>query len=63
MTFILPKFFSKGNDTIFKGHSLSNNILLICEVFHKFIFSKSKKELFTITIEVEQAYDSTGWST
>ncbi|XP_028547379.1 uncharacterized protein LOC114578389 [Dendrobium catenatum] len=45
------------------GRSISELCLLAQEIFHKFKLSKNKKGLMALKLDMEQAYDSMGWST
>ncbi|PKU83443.1 integrator complex subunit 11 [Dendrobium catenatum] len=45
------------------GRSMSDQIFLAQELFNKFRYSKSKKGMMAIKIDMEQAYDSMSWST
>ncbi|KAI0496493.1 hypothetical protein KFK09_022810 [Dendrobium nobile] len=46
-----------------KGRSLTNHALLAQELFNKMRFSKAKKGLVAIKLDMEQAYDSMAWDT
>lgn len=46
-----------------KGRTSSDNVLLVQELFNMFRFSKSKKALMAINIDMEHAYDSMAWPT
>ncbi|XP_028550871.1 uncharacterized protein LOC114579679 [Dendrobium catenatum] len=63
MLFIIPKLVSEEQAAFIKGRSSSEHILLAQEVCNKFRFSKAKKGLMAIKIDMEQAYDSMSWST
>ncbi|XP_020683862.1 uncharacterized protein LOC110100615 [Dendrobium catenatum] len=45
------------------GRSISEHCLLAQEILHKFKVSKNKKGLMALKLDMEQAYDSMGWST
>ncbi|KAI0499469.1 hypothetical protein KFK09_017672 [Dendrobium nobile] len=45
------------------SRSISKHCLLAQEIFHKFKLSKNKKGLMALKLDMEQAYDSMGWST
>ncbi|PKU75818.1 Putative ribonuclease H protein [Dendrobium catenatum] len=42
---------------------MSDQVILAKELFHKFRFSKSKKDFVSIKVDMEEAYDSMSWST
>ncbi|XP_028556854.1 uncharacterized protein LOC114581242 [Dendrobium catenatum] len=54
---------SPGIDAFIKGRSISEDILLTQEIFHKFRNSKAKKGLMSIKVYMEHTYDSMGWNT
>ncbi|XP_028556209.1 uncharacterized protein LOC114581094 [Dendrobium catenatum] len=45
------------------GRSIAENYLLAQEIFHKFKISKNKKGMMAVKLDMEQAYDSMGWTT
>ncbi|XP_028556655.1 uncharacterized protein LOC114581195 [Dendrobium catenatum] len=63
MVNLLPKVISENQSAFIKGRSLTYNVLIAQEIFHKFRFSKSLKGLVSFKIDMEQAYDSMSWET
>ncbi|XP_020697058.1 uncharacterized protein LOC110110090 [Dendrobium catenatum] len=60
---IIPKLILENQVDFIKGRSISENIMLTQEIINKFIFPKAKKSKMAINVDMEQAYDSTGWET
>ncbi|PKU74895.1 Putative ribonuclease H protein [Dendrobium catenatum] len=60
---VIHKLISVEQAAFLKDRSLSDNVLVAHEVFHKFRYSKFSKGLVTFKIDLEQAYDSMGWPT
>ncbi|XP_028555133.1 uncharacterized protein LOC110114874 [Dendrobium catenatum] len=59
----ISKMISKEKMAFIPGRSISGHCFLAQEIFHKFKISKNKKELMAIKLDMEQAYDSMGWTT
>ncbi|KAI0488426.1 hypothetical protein KFK09_028257 [Dendrobium nobile] len=60
---IIDKMVYEEQAAFIPGRSISEHCLLAHEIFHKFRLSKNKKGLMAIKLDMEQAYDSMGWST
>ncbi|PKU82102.1 Putative ribonuclease H protein [Dendrobium catenatum] len=60
---IIHKIISTDQAAFVRGRSLSDHVLLAQEVFNKFRFSKARSGMFSIKLDMEQAYDSMGWQT
>ncbi|XP_020685766.1 uncharacterized protein LOC110101988 [Dendrobium catenatum] len=58
---VIHKLISADQAAFIKGRSLSDHVLLAQEVFNKFCYSKARKGLLAIKLDMEQAYDSMGW--
>ncbi|XP_020704050.1 uncharacterized protein LOC110115218 [Dendrobium catenatum] len=58
---VIHKLISMDQDAFIKGRSLSDHVLLAQEIFNKFWYSKARKGLLAIKLDMEQAYDSMGW--
>ncbi|KAI0515992.1 hypothetical protein KFK09_008663 [Dendrobium nobile] len=59
----ISKMISEEQMAFIPGRSISEHCLLVQEVFHKFKFSKNKKGLIAIKLDMEQVYDNIGWPT
>ncbi|XP_020701897.1 uncharacterized protein LOC110113597 [Dendrobium catenatum] len=57
---VIHKIISVDQGAFIKGPSLSDDVLLAQEVFIKFWYSKAKKGLLAIKLDMEQACDSMG---
>ncbi|PKU73954.1 putative mitochondrial protein [Dendrobium catenatum] len=59
----MNKMISEEQLAFIPGRSMSDHCILAQEIFHKFKVSKNKKGLMAAKLDMEQAYDSMGWST
>ncbi|XP_028551608.1 uncharacterized protein LOC114579873 [Dendrobium catenatum] len=59
---VISKMISEEQVAFIHGRSIADHCLLAQEVFHKFRISKNKKGLMAIKLDMEQAYDSMGWT-
>ncbi|PKU81030.1 integrator complex subunit 11 [Dendrobium catenatum] len=59
----ISRLISEEKMAFIPGRSISEHCLLAQEIFHKFKVSKNKKGLMAIKLDMEQAYDSMGWTT
>ncbi|KAI0530847.1 hypothetical protein KFK09_000395 [Dendrobium nobile] len=60
---VIDKMVYEEKAAFIPGRSISEHFLLAQEIFHKFKLSKNKKGLMALKLDMEQAYDSMGWST
>ncbi|KAI0502609.1 hypothetical protein KFK09_017564 [Dendrobium nobile] len=58
---VIHKLISTDQAAFIKGRSLSDHVLLAQEIFNNFRYSKARKGLLAIKLDMEQAYDSMGW--
>ncbi|XP_028556870.1 uncharacterized protein LOC114581249 [Dendrobium catenatum] len=59
----ISKLISYEQVAFIKGRSLNDHVLIAQEVIHKLRNSKSSKGFVVFKIDMEQAYDSMGWTT
>ncbi|XP_020683725.1 uncharacterized protein LOC110100530 [Dendrobium catenatum] len=59
---VISKLILEEQVAFIHGRSIADHCLLAQEVFHKFKISKNKKGLMAIKLDMEQAYDSMGWT-
>ncbi|PKU72717.1 putative mitochondrial protein [Dendrobium catenatum] len=57
------KMISEEQLAFIPGRSMSELFILAQEIFHKFKTSRNKKGLMVVKLDMEQDYDSMGWST
>ncbi|KAI0497271.1 hypothetical protein KFK09_020494 [Dendrobium nobile] len=59
----MARMISEEQVAFIHGRSIAEHCLLAQEIFHKFKTSKNKKGIMAIKLDMEQAYDSMGWTT
>ncbi|PKU80176.1 putative mitochondrial protein [Dendrobium catenatum] len=59
----ISKLISYEQVAFIKGRSINDHVLIAQEVIHKLRNSKSSKGFVAFKIDMEQAYDSMGWTT
>ncbi|KAI0511099.1 hypothetical protein KFK09_011721 [Dendrobium nobile] len=59
----MARMISEEQAAFIHGRSIAEHCLLAQEIFHKFKISKNKKGMMAVKLDMEQAYDSMGWTT
>ncbi|KAI0492194.1 hypothetical protein KFK09_026461 [Dendrobium nobile] len=59
----ISNLISEDLATFIHERSIAEHYLLAQEIFHKFKISKNKKGMMAVKLDMEQAYDSMGWTT
>ncbi|PKU61331.1 Putative ribonuclease H protein [Dendrobium catenatum] len=57
----ISKLITEEQMAFMPGRSISEHCLLAQEILHEFKFSKNKKGLMALKLDMEQDYDSMGW--
>ncbi|XP_020681367.1 uncharacterized protein LOC110098784 [Dendrobium catenatum] len=60
---VIDKMVYEEQAAFIPGRSISVHCLLAQEIFHKFKLSNNRNGLMALKLDMEQAYDSMGWST